>query len=185
VGGGEVVLELTVDQTGRVIGTTTLRDTPPFTAEMAAVVRGWQFKPAEDAAAPATGSPVDRSTSRPITSQVLVIGLFRPPALFPFTLGQPPATLAAPSDGVAVPRRFPSMPVYPPQALFDGVVLTELSVTADGVTDEMRVLRSAPAFDQPTLDVLRGLTFRPARVYGQATPATVYVVTAFRQPVTP
>jgi hypothetical protein len=183
VGGGEVLLELTVDRTGRVIGTAILRDTPPFTAELMAAVRDWRFQPAEDAAAPQGPSPVDRSTSRPIEAQVLVVGLFRPPSLFPITLGQPPVTLATPSEGAPAPLTFPAMPAYPPQALFDGVMLTELRVGVDGVTRDMRVLRAAPGFEVPTRDVLRGLAFRPARLYGIPAEAMVYVVTAFRQPV--
>jgi outer membrane biosynthesis protein TonB len=183
VSGGEVLLELSVDSSGSVVNTVVLRDTAPFTEELIAAARRWQFTPAEDAAAPDAGMPVDRATSRPVDSQVLVIGLFRPPGLFPFTLGIPPLALGIPSEMAPALVRFPSMPAYPPQALFDGVVLTELRVGADGAVDEARVLRSVPGFDAPTLDVLRGLPFRPARVHGVPTTATVYVVTAFRQPI--
>lgn len=183
VGGGEVVLEVSVDKTGRAVDIKTLRDTPPFTAELIAVARAWQFQPAEDAEAPAPGKPIDRTTRRFIDSGVLVIGLFRPPALFPLTLGEPPRTVAAPSSSVPTPVTPSTMPTYPPQALFDGVVLAELQVGADGRVVDTRILRSSPGLDEPTLDAVRRLAFLPARVHGAPAPAMVYVVTAFRQPI--
>ncbi len=183
VSGGEVVLEVVVDKTGRAVDIKTLRDTPPFTSELIAVARAWQFQPAEDAEAPAPGKPIDRTTRRFIDSSVLVIGLFRPPALFPTTLGEPPRTVAAPSNAVPIPVTPTIMPTYPPQALFDGVVLTELRIDANGRVADTRVLRSSPGLDEPTLDAVRRLAFQPARVHGSPAPAMVYVVTAFRQPI--
>jgi TonB family protein len=181
--GGEVLLEVSVDEQGRVTGVTVLRDTPAFTESVMAAIAGWRFKPAEDAAAPAPGQEIDASTRRPIKSKVLVAGLFRPPALYPITLGQPPRVIAAPSDAVPAPVVFPAMPLYPPQALFDGVVLAELRVGDLGVASA-RIVQSSPGLNGPALSVLNGLTFRPARVNGLPTTAMVYVVAAFRQPVT-
>lgn len=183
VSGGEVMLEVTVDKTGRAVGIKTLRDTPPFTSELIAATRAWQFRPAEDAEAPAPGEAIDRSTRRAIESSVLVIGLFRPPALFAVTLGEPPRTIAAPSDAIPAPVTPTTLPAYPPLAIFDGVVLTELQVGADGRLTDTKVLRSSPGLDGPSLDAVRRLAFRPARVYGSPVPAMVYVVTAFRQPI--
>ncbi len=183
VSGGEVSLELAVDSEGRVVAVKVLRDTPPFTKELVTATLTWQFKPAEDAELPTTGRAIDPATRRTVGSKVLVVGLFRPPALFPTTLGQPPVDIATPSDAVAVPLAFPAMPLYPPQALFDGVVLAEQRVRADGAVASTRVLRSAPGLDAPALDVLRGLRFRPARVHGLTAAAMVYTVSAFRQPI--
>lgn len=183
VSGGEVVLELIVDNGGRVADIITLRDTPPFTREMIATVRGWQFKPAEDADAVPPGQPIDRMTQRAVESGVLVVGLFRPPALFPITLGEMPKDVGSPSQGVPGPAVPLMMPLYPPQSLFDGVVLTELRVGTTGTIVDAQVVRSSPGLDGPSLDAVRRLAFRPARVHGDPTPVLVYVVTAFRQPV--
>src|SRR5262245_25058070 len=48
VAGGEVFLELTIDETGAVVAVAPLRTTPPFTDLITALVRGWRFAPAED-----------------------------------------------------------------------------------------------------------------------------------------
>jgi outer membrane biosynthesis protein TonB len=183
VSGGEVMVELSVDRTGRVTDVAVLRDTPGFTPLVQSAVRGWRFQPAEDAVAPAPGAPLDARTRRAIDSRVLVIGLFRPPALFQGTLGQPPVDTGAPSAAVPAPTPFPAMPALPPQTLFDGVVLTEVHVTSDGSVGSTRFLQPAPGLDGPTLDVIRGLRFRPARVLDTPSEAFVYVITAFRQPI--
>jgi outer membrane biosynthesis protein TonB len=61
----------------------------------------------------------------------------------------------------------------------------ELAVGPDGAASRPRIVRSSAAFDQPTLDAVAGLRFRPARVHGRPSPSFVYVVAAFRQPITP
>lgn len=182
VSGGEVVLELSVDSQGHVADVAVLRDTPPFTASVVAAVRGWQFRPAETAAAPAPGEPIRLDTRRAADSKVLVVGLFRPPALFPVTLGQAPADVAAPSNQIPVAAGMPAMPLYSPQALFDDVLLAEVRVGQEGVASA-RILRSAPGLDLAALDVLRSISFRPAVVDGSAATSLVYVVAAFRQPI--
>jgi len=183
VSGGEVMVELSVDRTGRVTDVAVLRDTPGFSPLVQAAVRGWRFQPAEDAVAPAPGAIIDPRTRRAVDSKVLVMGLFRPPALFQGTLGQPPVDTGAPSAAVPAPTPFPPMPALPPQTLFDGVVLTEVRVAADGSVASTRILQPSPGLDRPTLDVVRELRFRPARVLDAPVEAFVYVITAFRQPI--
>jgi TonB family protein len=185
VGGGEVVMELSVTADGRVAAVTVLRATPPFADAMTAAVRRWTFTPAEDVARPAPGTAPDPRTRKPMASKVLVIGLFRPPALFGGTLGQPPADVGKPSEGAPALTSPLTLPLYPPTAMFDGVTLTQISLSATGSVDGVRLLRSSPAFDEPTLAALKSLSFRPPRVHGQPAAANVYVVAAFRQPVTP
>ena len=184
VSSGEVALEVSVSTTGTVTGIDVLRDTPPFTEELSAAVTSWRFEPAVDVATPSAGDTTPPAR-RNVASRVLVIGLFRPPALFAMTLGTPPETVGAPSDAVPAPRDFPPLPKFPPNALFDGVVMAELRVGPDGALAQTRVVQSAPPFDQPTLDAVSALAFRPARAHGRGTTAYVYVVAAYRQPVTP
>src|SRR5262245_31029955 len=47
LGGGQVFVEASVSNAGRVTGVAPLRTTPPFTNLVVAAVRGWQFAPAE------------------------------------------------------------------------------------------------------------------------------------------
>lgn len=183
VGGGEVVLELDLNEQGRVRGVTTIRDTPPFTSALSTAVRTWIFQPALDVVAPRPGDPVDERTRRAIDSKVLVIGVFRPPALFSTTLGEIPKSVEPASSAVPSPTTPLTMPAYPPNALFDGIVLAELRVSDDGKIERASIVHSTAPFDQPTLEAVRALSFRPARIHGKAAPAHVYVVAGFRQPV--
>jgi outer membrane biosynthesis protein TonB len=183
ISGGDVLLELSVSREGRVEAINVLRHTAPFTDALGEAVRTWQFRPAEDADVPKPGAEIDLRTRKPVASRVLVAALFRPPALYSTTLGEPPMDVAAPSEAVPVPLAPIAMPLYPPLAVGQGVVLTELRVGANGRLIDARVIRSAPPFDGPTLDVVRRLLFRPARVHGRAVPGFVYVVTGFRSPI--
>jgi TonB family protein len=114
---------------------------------------------------------------------VLVAALFRPPALNSPTLGEASRDVAQASRETPFPVTTVS-PLYPPQALFDGVVLVEVLVGIDGRVEQSKVLRSAPPFDAPALDAARQWTFLPALVQGVRTETFAYIVFGFRQPVT-
>lgn len=181
---GEVVLEVAVNRRGRVTGVTPLRHTAPFTEAMTSAVRTWTFAPAEDAPMPAAGLEPPPAARAAIASTVLVIGLFRPPALFAPTLGEPPKDVTKPSGAAPVPMVPLEMPAYPPAAVHDGVVLLELDVAAHGGIEGIKVLRSAPSFDAAAVQAASSLIFAPGRVHDRAAPARVYVVAGFRQPIT-
>lgn len=184
IAGGEVFLEVDVTRDGGVSGVNAFRSTPPFTESMTAAVRGWRFTPAQDAAVPEAGKPIDPATKRAAASKVLVVGVFRPPSMFMGSnAGEAPKNSGAPSEGVPVPSSPPAMPEYPPQALFNGVVLVELSLSPDGGVAAAKVVRGAAPFDALALKSARSMSFRPPRVQGQNAPATVYVAVGFRQPV--
>src|SRR4029453_836471 len=103
VGGGEVRLELDVSTDGIVTRVTPLRTTPPFTELVTTAVREWKFFPARavvNADAARSGTPIARAA---VPATVLVVGMFRPPALNDPTLGEAPKDLASGSD--AMPAR--------------------------------------------------------------------------------
>jgi TonB family protein len=185
VAGADVAVEATVSRDGRVSSVARIRHASPFTESVIAAVNTWRFEPAIDAqAASAAGDGEPRITKTPVESRVLVIGLFRPPALFAGTLGTPPADVGRASDQVPFPTAPPLLPAMPPQVLADGVVMVELAIGPDGAVTRASVVQSSPSFDQAALDAARAIRFRAARVRGQASPALVYVVAAFRQPIT-
>jgi TonB family protein len=170
VGGGEVLLELTVSSNGNVASVRPLQTTSLFTEALTDVVTGWQFVPAQN-----EGKPVD--------SKVLVAGLFRPPSLNTPTLGEVPTDVGAPSPDAPFPT-LTIMPPYPPLALESGVGLVEVQVDPTGAVADAQTVRSAPPFDEPALESARQWKFRPARVRGVAAATYAYIVFAFRQPVT-
>jgi TonB family protein len=170
VGGGEVLLELTVSSNGSVAAVRPLQTTSLYTEALIDVVPGWQFVPAED-----EGKPVD--------SKVLVAGLFRPPSINTPTLGEVPTDVGAPSPDAPFPT-LTVMPPYPPLALESGVGLVEVRVDSTGAVTDAQTVRSAPPFDEVALDSARQWKFRPARVRGAAASTYAYIVFGFRQPVT-
>src|SRR5215831_17852796 len=67
VGGGEVILDVSVNRSGGVSNIKVARSTPPFTDLVSAAVQRWQFQPARG--------------SQPVDSTVLVAAVFRPPTI--------------------------------------------------------------------------------------------------------
>jgi TonB family protein len=171
LGGGEVWLELTVEDSGRVAEVRTLRDTPPYTALLQADVGRWRFS-----AASAQGHAV--------ASAVLVAGLFRPPVLQDVPApGQAPQDVAEPSEAVPSPTAV-FRPSYPPDRLGGATVLVEVRVGVDGAVKEARLVGSPTAFDQASLDAAWRWRFRAARRDGVPVVSTAVLVFGFREPVT-
>lgn len=181
VSGGEVLLEAEIDPNGNVSGTRTLRMTPPFTDPVRKAVGSWHFAPAleqSDSVPGSVGDPAKR-----VSSKVLVAAMFRPPTLNTPTLGEPPRDVAPPSNEIPYPTTT-VMPLFPPRAVFSGVILVEVRVGLDGRVEESKVIRPAPPFDEAALEAVRHWTFRAARVHGIPTASFAYIVFGFRQPVT-
>jgi outer membrane biosynthesis protein TonB len=170
VGGGEVLLEVLVDPRGIPRDIQILRATPPFTPLVVDAVRTWTFTPAT------TTNPNERP--REIESSVLVAGVFRPPAVYNQPgLGEPPKTLRKPSDRVPFPTRM-TMPAYPLQALFDGVVVVEMEVNATGTVAATNIIGAGSGFEKVSLEAAREWRFTPMRNRSYA-----YAIFGFRQPV--
>ena len=125
VGGGEVILEVSVTRGGVVSEITAARSSPPFTDVMTAAVRGWRFQPAEDTV--------------PVDSRVLVAAVFRPPTINTPTLGSGANDVISLSRDVPSPTRIVT-PSYPPQSLDNRAVLVEVRVAAAGAVTSAEVI---------------------------------------------
>ena len=169
VGGGEVILEVSVTRGGVVNAMTVARSSPTFTDVMTAAVRGWRFQPAEDNGA--------------VDSRVLVAAVFRPPTINTPTLGSGSSDVTTLSRDVPSPTRIVT-PSYPPQSLDNRAVLVEVRVAAAGAVTSADVIGAASGFDDAALKAARGWTFRPAEVAGAPVPAVAYIIFGFRQPIT-
>lgn len=180
VGGGQAIVELTVDAGGNVTGAATLRSTPPFTQLLADSVGGWQFTPATELPIGRDGKPRE---PRNVESRVIVAAMYRAPTLVGPTHGASPTNVAAATPAVAFPTSMRE-PAYPPQALGGGVVLIEAHVAATGAVTDAAVVGSAPPFDDVALQAARQWHFRPARVNGRAVASYAYIVFGFQQPIT-
>ena len=174
MGGGEVMLEVTVDERGAVIEVAKLRATAPFTESMAAAVVTWRFDPAIG---------IEGKQRKPVAGRVLVIGLFRPPTLYsgPAPGGQ---VQVRGEPSAVLPRLVAPMPVtYPPMAVGSRVVVLELAVGSQAETRGVRVVTTPSGFDGAALQSVQSWQFTSPRDPSAADPLYVYVVLGFRTPI--
>jgi TonB family protein len=176
LGGGEVLLEVSVAKTGEVAGVERIRVTPPYTDLVTTAVESLRFLPAESASA--------REPRHAIESRVLVAAVYRPPALYNgATLGEPPKDLVRPSSLIPLPHELIAPP-YPVNARGSETVLLEVDVSPDGSSRNARVVHSGGGFDSAAIQAAERWTFTPARLPdGANIPSFAYIVMGFREPV--
>jgi hypothetical protein len=113
LGGGEVVLELSIDSRGTVAHVERVRVTPPYADLVVDSSAEWRFEPA-------TIMVEGRATS--VAASVLVVAVFRPASFYSGPApGPPPQVLGASSPRVLRVESI-VMPAYPPTATGDGIV---------------------------------------------------------------
>ncbi len=175
LGGGEVILEVVLDDTGQVREVTNLQGVAPWLDPVVDAVERWEFAPAIDWAEPDAG---------PVATRVLVVGLFRSPMLYDLGSQDTRAEVTgSASQEAPVPKQIVA-PRYPPRALFSGTVLVEVAVTPDGIVSEAQVLGGATAFAAATLEAARAWRFRPAEHDSRPVTSYAYLIFGFRQPIT-
>jgi len=175
VGGGEVLLDLTVGMDGQVSAVERLRVTPPYTDLVAEAVGSWRFSPAE--------VPTKEHRRRLVESHVLVAAVYRPPAGYNGgTLGEPPKDVAKPPPSLPMPRALIAPP-YPPTGRGDSTVVLEVEVGPEGNPDAIRVVHSGGGFDSAAIQAAQAWSFAPARLEDRAVPVYAYVVMGFREPI--
>jgi TonB family protein len=182
VGGGQVLLDVHINEAGSVDGVDVLRRTPPFTDGAVAAVQGWRFDPARAIGQPVAGDPPP-TKPEPVPSRVLVALVYRPPVLVGPTLGQAPDDVGTPSPEIVFPTNIVTPP-FPPMAREGGVVLVEVKVGERGQVTSASVRQSGAGFDDVALQAARAWTFRPARIKGTPEQTVAYLVFVFRQPIT-
>jgi TonB family protein len=176
VGGGEVVLDVTVDTSGAVVKVEPVRATPPYTELLVSAVKGWSF----DAATAAV-----KGVLQPSEGHVLVVAMFRPPQVYAApALGAPTASVGSLSPELPQPGGLSMPAAYPPRAVRDGTVLVEIALTAAAVARDHKVLSPASAFDAAAVETVKGWRFGfPPKPAG-AEQLFVYAVVGFREPIT-
>jgi len=168
--GGLVGLELQVAPSGIVQDAVVIDDSPPFTEELRKIVRLWSFEPA-------------RLDGERTSSRVAVVALFRAPILMGGA-PPPPKRLASPSPELPYPTAT-STPAYPPQALYDGVVMLEVEVDEKGAVADIEPLGQAEGFAAAAGEAARQFRFQPATRGGHAVRSYAVLIFGFPQPVTP
>jgi len=175
VGGGEVIIETSVDRTGRLSRPVILRGTPPYTQMVLDAITSWRFEPAR---------AVDSGGVETIVEMPVSIGaVYRPPVLMNApTIGEPPKDWSKPSGEAAYPLST-EMPNYPPQALDGGVVLMEVMLNESGAITNTRTISPRSGFESASRDALARWRFKGGSYRARPVPATAYVLFGFAPPV--
>jgi protein TonB len=114
---------------------------------------------------------------------VLVAATFRPPTVYDDAPPIPPVEHAVPSNEIPFPVAT-KRPLYPVQAVADGVALVEVLIGSDGRVREATFRNGERAFEDVALEAARGWSFRPAHRNGEVVEAFAYLAFGFRRPVT-
>jgi hypothetical protein len=173
VGGGEVLIQGTVDKRGKFTGPVVLRSTAPFTNMVLDAIGSWQFVPARGMT-PDLGEAV-------VDAPVLIAAVYRPPALFGPTLGEVPKDLAAATADTPYPVSTVS-PSYPPMAVSGAVVLFQVLLDEAGNIKGATTVGPSTGFDAAARDALIQWKFRGASYRGRPVPSTAYVMFGFTPP---
>jgi outer membrane biosynthesis protein TonB len=175
-GGGEVVLELTVDSRGGVTRIERIRVTPPYADLVVNAAAQWRFEPAT-AVIEGRANTCCRVSSR---------GRGVPASLALRGSGAcvPPQVLGAPSP--RVPRvESIVMPAYPPTATGDGIVLVEIEMSGHAEPRGYRIVGPASGFDTAALDAVRVWRFGAPQAPDVPDRLFAYAVVGFRTPLAP
>lgn len=174
-GGGEVIIEAIVDQTGRAGRPVVLRGTPPYTQMVLDAMALWRFEPAHTVTAEGTKTAVDMP--------IAIAAVYRPPVLMNTpTIGEPPRDWSKPSTDLAYPLSL-EMPNYPPHARDGGVVLLEVALDETGVVRDTRGVASTGGFESTAREALAKWRFKGGAYRARPVSTTAYVLFGFRPPV--
>lgn len=174
-GGGEVLIEAIVDQTGRAGRPVVLRGTPPYTQMVLDAMTLWRFEPAHTVTAEGTKTAVDMP--------IAIAAVYRPPVLMNTpTIGEPARDWSKPSTDLAYPLSL-EMPNYPPQARDGGVVLLEVALDETGVVRDTRGVASTGGFESTAREALAKWRFKGGAYRARPVSTTAYVLFGFRPPV--
>jgi TonB family protein len=176
LGGGEVVLELSIDSRGAVTQVERVRVTPPYADLVVNSAAEWRFEPA---------TVMLEGRTIAVAGSVLVVAVFRPASFYAGPApGVAPQVLGASSP--LVPRvESIVMPAYPPKGTGGGIVLVEIEMNSRAETSSYRIVRPASGFDAAALDAVRAWRFGAPRATDIPDPLFVYAVVGFRVPLAP
>jgi len=167
VADGVVVLQVAPDRTGRVTGTTTLRDIPSLTDPAVASVKSWTFRAA---------SREDRPTAPAMTVAVV----FRPAVV----QAAPPAFDAVrpgiESGYVPASIRVAAYPEYPVNSVASGTVVLQVALDEAGRVGTVETIHGIPSLTAYTKRAIKDWRFDAATLNGKPVASNVAIAFVFR-----
>jgi TonB family protein len=167
VEGGVVLLDLLVDEEGRVSKLRTLEGRNPFSQKASDAVRRWTFAPAQ--------------IEKPVESRVGVVMMFRPRMILEFGPPQRKMRQLSSSNRPALPVTIFSLP-YPANSVAEGVVVLQLEIDIQGGIAKIDVIEGVSPLTAVARKSVETWRFAPAKVDGQPVCGMVIVAVSFLRP---
>jgi TonB family protein len=172
VADGVVVFDLSLNESGEISGSQTLRDVASLTAPASSAVQSWKFKPASRGAMPQASSMTVAFVYRPPVS------LWKPPDFSP-AAPQPDSSAAGyvPPGILAV-----GYAQYPVNSVASGAVVVQVTVDEKGGIGRVKVVRPMPGFTSFALAAVKKWRFQPALLGGLPVASNVAIAFVFAAP---
>jgi hypothetical protein len=170
---GIVVLGVSLDATGAVVGVDALRDLPPVTNSAKSAVQSWRFKPA-------------LAGSDPQPSDLLAIFVVPPAVSFPTYPRFPSLPPEAGSiSGYVLPGIVSaSYAQYPVNSIVSGSVVIQVTVGANGKATAWQTVRALDPCTRFARDAAKKWSFRAATLDGQPVASKIAIDFIFQPPLT-
>jgi hypothetical protein len=173
VAGGTVVLNVTVDENGKIEDEAAPRGIERLTPHVIRWVGTWGWKPAS-------------LNGKSMASVVTVAVTVDPPNYPPQGPALPPVkAVQAPSRASFRPPQviFAAYPRYPPTTILIEDVALDVTISAMGEPAEIKVLRDVPPLTAAAIDSLREWKFSPASLGDKPVAAQVTLAFGYRNPI--
>jgi len=162
-----VVLDMEINQRGRVQSVAVLQGASPFLELVLTNVNLWEFTAA---------------TEGPAQNHVTAVFVFRPRDLFSGSPLSMPQIYRRGPDSAASPVLLYD-PGYPTSSVGEGITILEMRLSASGSADAIRVVRDTPGLAAYTERVARTWRFQPAMRNSSAANGSVIVVAWYLRPI--
>ena len=168
---GVVILDVSLDGTGAIAGSTVLRDIPSLTSPAISSIQSWKFSPAS-------------RQGKPEQAVIRIAVVFRPRSY----LAAGPAFNSVLSEGNShradqnfIPPGIISVsyPQYPINAAVPGTVVIQVTVGKSSAIQHLKVVRDLPPFTQFVLSAVNKWRFQPATLDGKPTTSSLAIAFVF------
>jgi TonB family protein len=177
---GFVVLDLSLDKRGEIIGTETLRDPGAIAPAAVTSVRTWKISPGV-------------LGSAPIPSEMTAVFVYRPrpngpavplpPKDFKTVLPHPGPRTDEAIDYVPTGIASVAYPEYPADTAAWGSVIVQVTVNSEGRIESTEVLHGTAPFTDFAIEALRNWRFRAATLHSKGVSSQLAIAFIFQPPL--
>lgn len=152
--GGTVVLQVAVDEAGRIERLDVVHGIPSLTEEAERSVQHWKFRPAT-------------LGGRPLTSVLVAAFSFSRPVPLGPTLKLAPQAVEPDQAFEPIQILSATPALYPAQIVMPGTVILDLTISCSGAIETIKTLHAIPNLTRQAKRAVEQWKFQPARLDGK------------------